>query len=190
MRGVRSRFFRRRGDGCFSRAVGAPAPLETAGPGYACSFFGGAGVCYPDSIFDCDPKASGGTCTESGSGKSGGCLRGAYEDKGNCAASCNVGAGNCADKPMGVKRGCIWVDLSRTTFMDAYKGLICAQLPAMPKMVGASCTFLNECADGAECDSIDGKCRAMCVKGGTPACTMGMCMDDLMTPMGGPGLCR
>jgi hypothetical protein len=157
--------------------------------GYACAFYGGDGVCYPDVIFDCDPTMA--TCTEAGTGKTGGCLRGAFENKGNCSASCNVGAGNCADMPMGAKRECVYFDMSRDGFMDAYKGLICVHQVAMPKATGASCTFVNECVDGDECDPADGMCHVMCVKGGMPGCAMGMtCADDLMSPAMGPGLCK
>src|SRR5262249_2159920 len=35
-------------------------------PGYACAFYGPDGVCYPDTIFDCNPKMGTGTCTEAG----------------------------------------------------------------------------------------------------------------------------
>jgi hypothetical protein len=158
-------------------------------PGYACAFIA-SGVCYPDTIYDCDPKAGTGTCTEAMTGKAGGCLRQAFEDKGVCQASCAVGPGTCADRA-GRKRQCIYYDASKGGFMDTYKGLICAQSVAMPKMAGDACTFLNECVDGAECDPIDGKCHMMCVKGGTPGCTSpAMCQDDFMTPAGGPGLCR
>jgi hypothetical protein len=158
-------------------------------PGYACSFVAG-GVCFPDTIYDCNPKTGMGTCTETGTGKSGGCLRQAFEDKGTCSATCNVGAGTCADKPMGTKRQCIYLDASKNGFSDTYKGLICVQQMAMPKMTGASCTYLNECVDGDECSPIDGKCHVMCVKGGMPACAMGMCSDDFASGTGGAGVCR
>jgi hypothetical protein len=158
-------------------------------PGYACAFIAG-GTCYPDTIYDCDPKSTGGTCTESGTSKPGGCLRQAFEDKGSCSASCTVGAGTCATTSSGVKRQCIYYDMTRDGYSDTYQGLICVQSPATPKADNAACTFLNECADGSECDGIDGKCHVMCGKGGTPACTTGMCQDDLFTPASGPGLCR
>jgi len=159
-------------------------------PGYACSFVAG-GACYPDSIYDCNPKSGSGTCTEAGTMKAGGCLRQAFEDKGVCQASCNVGVGTCADRPMGTKRQCIYLDASRNGFMDLYKGLICVQSVPMPKATGASCTFLNECADGNECDPFDGKCHLMCAKSGMPGCPMGMtCADEFMTPAMGPGLCK
>ena len=156
--------------------------------GYACAFIGN-GVCYPDTIFDCDPKAGTGTCTEAGTGKAGGCLRGAFEDKGNCQASCAIGPGTCADLG-GRKRQCIYYDMTRDGFSDTYKGLICASQVAMPKATGAMCSYLNECVDGDECSPIDGTCRVMCGKSGSPACAMGTCQDDLMSPSGSAGLCR
>lgn len=157
-------------------------------PGYACAFIG-SGVCYPDSIYDCDPTAGTGTCTEAGSGKAGGCLRQAYENKGVCQASCTIGAGTCADLG-GRKRQCIYYDMTRDGFSDTYKGLICAQQVASPKATGAMCSYLNECVDGDECDPIDGTCHVMCGKSGSPACAMGTCQDDLMSPSGSAGLCR
>lgn len=159
-------------------------------PGYACSFVA-SGVCFPDSIYDCNPKAGTGTCTEPSTMKPGGCMREAFEDKGRCQATCSVGVGTCADQPTGTKRQCIWIDQTRTGFKDAYQGLICVQQIAMPKPTGATCSYLNECVDGNECDPADGKCRALCVKGGIPGCSAGMtCQDAFMTPAPGPGLCR
>ncbi len=156
-------------------------------PGYACAYVGG-GVCYPDTIFDCDPKSPMGTCTEAGTMKAGGCVRGAYEDKGSCQATCTVGPGTCADKPMGVKRQCVFYN--GTASGDAFKGALCYASVASPKMPGATCSYVNECTDGNQCDQVDRKCHQLCVQGGMPACTTGMCADAFMSMAMGPGLCR
>ena len=156
-------------------------------PGYACSFVAG-GVCFPDTIYDCDPKSPMGTCTEPGTMKAGGCIRGAYEDKGNCQATCTVGMGTCADKPMGTKRQCVFYNGQASG--DAFKGALCYASVATPKMPGASCTYINECTDGYQCDGLDRKCHQLCVQGGMPACTSGMCADAFMSMAMGPGLCR
>lgn len=158
-------------------------------PGYACTYYDTAGICFPDSRLDCDPKAAMGACTEAGTGKAGGCLRQAYENKGTCAASCTVGTGTCAAMA-GVNRQCIYLDSTKTTAMDNWKGAICIQSPATPLNAGDPCTFLNECKDGYQCDNVGGTCQQLCVKGGTPACTMGVCADAFMTAATGPGICR
>ncbi len=159
-------------------------------PGYACGFNGPAGVCYSDVGFDCDPKTGTGTCTESGTMKAGGCLRGAYEDKGLCSASCTVGTGTCGVGPAGETRQCIYLDTNNDGFMDAFKGLICLDSFPTPLSTGTACTYLNQCVDGDECDPVDNTCHVLCIKGGMPGCGSGMsCDDDLMTPTSGPGLC-
>lgn len=159
-------------------------------PGYACLFYGMAGLCYPDDIYDCNPKAPMGLCTESGTMKAGGCLRQAFEDKGTCNAVCDVGAGTC---PMlgGTSRQCVFYDATKDGFMDPFKGLFCVASPAMPKMAGDPCVYLNDCADGYQCDSMGGVCHQLCKKGGAPACPgMAMCADAFMTAADGPGICR
>jgi len=156
-------------------------------PGYACSFVAG-GVCFPDTIYDCDPKSPMGTCTEPGTMKAGGCIRGAYEDKGNCQATCTVGTGTCADRPMGVKRQCVFYNGQANG--DAFKGALCYTSVPTPKMPGTACTYVNECTDGYQCDTLDRKCRQLCVQGGMPACTTGMCADAFMSMAMGPGICR
>lgn len=156
-------------------------------PGYACAFVGG-GVCYPDTIFDCNPKSPMGTCTEAGTMKAGGCVRGAYEDKGSCQATCTVGPGTCADKPMGVKRQCVFYNGPASG--DAFKGALCYGSVASPKMPGSTCSYVNECTDGYQCDQVDRKCHQLCLQGGMPACTTGMCADAFMSMAMGPGLCR
>ena len=158
-------------------------------PGYACSYYDTAGVCFPDTIFDCNTKAA--TCTESGSGKMGGCIRQAYEDKGTCAASCTAGSGTCASVGT-TKRQCIYLDATRPPNSDAWKGLICLESPATAVMPGGSCSYLNDCTDGYQCDGASSSCRQLCGKGagGMPACTMGTCADAFGTPATGPGLCR
>lgn len=158
-------------------------------PGYACTYYDTAGICFPDSRLDCDPKASMGACTEAGTGKAGGCLRQAYENKGTCAASCTVGSGTCAALA-GANRQCIYLDATKTTAMDAWKGPICIQSFATPKNPGDACTFLNECKDGYQCDNLSSTCQQLCVKGGMPMCAMGVCADAFMTPATGPGICR
>lgn len=158
-------------------------------PGYACSYYDTAGICFPDTRLDCDPKAAMGACTEAGTGKAGGCLRQAYENKGVCQASCTIGTGTCAALG-GVNRQCIYLDASKTTAMDNWKGAICIQSPATPTNPGDPCTFLNECKDGYQCDNASSTCQQLCVKGGMPACAMGVCADAFMTPATGPGICR
>ena len=157
-------------------------------PGYACSYYGGAGVCFPDTIFDCDPKAAG-TCTEAGTGKMGGCLRGAFENKGNCSATCSVGAGACAPKD-GAARQCNYVDNTNTSNRDVFKGTICLETISTTAGDGAACNFVNDCKDGFQCDKTSNTCKQLCGKGGMPACSMGMCQDAFMTPAMGAGICR
>lgn len=156
-------------------------------PGYACAYYDTAGVCFPDPIFDCSTKVA--TCTEAGTGKMGGCVRQAYEDKGTCAASCTAGTGTCASLGT-TKRQCVYLDTTRPPNSDAWKGLICLESPATAVMPGGSCNFVNDCTDGYQCDGLSSTCHQICVKGGTPACTMGMCADAFGTPATGPGLCR
>ena len=156
-------------------------------PGYACSYYDMAGVCFPDTIFDCNTKTA--TCTEAGTGKMGGCIRQAYEDKGTCAASCTAGTGTCASIGS-TKRQCIYLDATRAPNSDAWKGLICLESPATAVTPGGSCGYLNDCTDGYQCDGASSTCRQICTKGGTPACTMGMCADAFGTTATGPGLCR
>ena len=158
-------------------------------PGYACAYFGSGGICFPDAIFDCDPKSGTGACTEAGSGKAGGCIRQAYENKGNCSASCTVGKGTCAAAG-GTPRQCVYFDTSKTTDMDAWKGMICLESVPTPVTSGGACMYVNECEDGYQCDGASGTCQQLCVKGGTPACTTGTCADGFMTPATGPGICR
>jgi hypothetical protein len=158
-------------------------------PGYACTYYGPAGVCFPDARLDCDPKAAMGACTETGTGKPGGCLREAYENKGVCSASCTVGAGTCGALG-GVNRQCIFIDTTTMTSMDNWKGPICVQSPATPVPAGGMCTFLNDCQDGYQCDNVSATCQQLCTKGGMPMCMAGMCADAFGTAMGGPGLCR
>lgn len=157
-------------------------------PGYACAYLGAAGVCYSEDIFDCDPTANMGNCTESGTMKAGGCLRGAYDNKGRCSASCTVGAGTC--QPRGAQaRQCIYLPQQNAT--DPYKGTLCVSSPAMPVQPGGMCTYLNDCTDGYQCDGQSDTCKQLCVKGGMPACGMGMmCADAFMTAANGPGICR
>ncbi|MFO0575945.1 MAG: hypothetical protein U1A78_18250 [Polyangia bacterium] len=159
-------------------------------PGYACRFYETAGVCYPDSVFDCDPSTTG-ACTEAGTGKAGGCMRGAYENKGSCIASCTVGTGTCAAGAGGVKRQCIYVDTTVGTFKDKWKGPTCLDSPASPVMPGGACSYTNDCTDGYQCDGATGTCKQLCLSGGMPACTMGTCADAFKTtPMASPGICR
>lgn len=158
-------------------------------PGYACSYYDTAGICFPDTRLDCDPKAAMGACTEAGTGKAGGCLRQAYENKGICSASCTVGPGTCAALG-GINRQCIYLDATKTTAMDNWKGALCVQSPATPLNPGDACRFLNECKDGYQCDNVGGTCQQLCAKGGMPACAMGTCTDAFMTPATGPGICR
>ena len=157
-------------------------------PGYACQYYATAGICFPDPRLDCDPKASMGACTETGTGVAGGCLRQAYENKGICSAGCTLGTACTARS--GVNRQCIFLDTTRSTAMDAWKGLICVQSPAMPLNPGDVCIYLNDCKDGYECDGATSTCQQLCTKGGTPMCSMGMCSDGFATPTGGPGICR
>ncbi len=184
------------GNNCVS--LGMPGKFCLAGcnnattcrhPGYACAFYQSAGVCFSDSRLDCDPKAAMGACTETGTGKAGGCLREAYEDKGVCAASCTVGPKTCAALG-GVNRQCIFLDTTVMVFMDNWKGPICIGSPATPVPAGGMCMFLNDCQDGYQCDGMSGTCQQLCTKGGMPACMAGMCTDAFMTAAGGPGLCR
>lgn len=156
-------------------------------PGYACSYYDTAGVCFPDTIFDCSPKTA--SCTEAGTGKMGGCIRQAYEDKGTCAASCTAGTGTCASVGS-TKRQCVYLDTTKSPPNDAWKGLICLESPATAVTPGGACTYVNDCTDGYQCDGASSTCRQICTKGGTPACTMGMCTDVFGTAATGPGICR
>ena len=166
---------------------------RTCRTGYACAYYGNAGVCYSADIFDCDPTANMGTCTESGSGKAGGCVRRAYENKGNCTASCTLAAGNCAARN-GKNRHCVYyADPGPGPMMaaDPYKGLLCFDNAPTPVAAGADCNAVDECVDGYQCDTLDGKCRQLCTKGGgMPTCATGTCADPFMTANTGPGLCR
>ena len=155
-------------------------------PGYACRYYGGDGVCYPDSIYDCSPKVA--TCTEKGTGKPGGCVREAYEDKGTCAASCTAGTGTCASVGT-IKRQCVYWDATKATTGDLWKGLICMRSPATPVAAGGACNYVNECTDGYQCDGPFGLCRQLCNKTGAPTCTAGTCTDVFGTSTT-PGLCR
>jgi hypothetical protein len=158
-------------------------------PGYACTYYDMAGICFSDSRLDCDPKAAMGACTEGGTGKAGGCLRQAYENKGICSASCAVGSGTCAALG-GTSRQCIFLDTTVSPAMDSWKGPICVQSPATPLNAGDPCMYLNECKDGYQCDNAGGTCQQLCTKGGMPMCSMGTCTDAFMTPATGPGICR
>jgi len=155
-------------------------------PGYACRYYGGDGVCYPDSIYDCSPKVA--TCTEKGTGKPGGCVREAYEDKGTCAASCTAGTGTCASVGT-IKRQCVYWDATKATTGDLWKGLICMRSPATPVAAGGACNYVNECTDGYQCDGPFGLCRQLCNKTGAPTCIAGTCTDVFGTSTT-PGLCR
>lgn len=111
-------------------------------PGYACSYYDTEGICFPNSRLDCDPRAATGACRERDTGKAGGCLRQAYENQGICAASCTVGPGTCT-AISGYSRQCIYLDATKTTAMDIWKGAICFQSPATPHNAGDPCTLLN-----------------------------------------------
>lgn len=162
----------------------------TCRTGYACAFYGTAGVCYPSTIFDCDPTANMGTCTEAATMKAGGCIRGAYENKGTCNATCTLAAGSCPQRN-GRTRHCVYFsDPMNMAAPDPFKGLVCFDNVQNPVAAGGDCNALDECVDGYQCDTQDGKCRQLCTKNGAPACGMGMCADAFMTPMTGPGLCR
>lgn len=157
-------------------------------PGYACRFYGSDGICYPEAIFDCDPKVA--ACTQAGTGLAGGCERRAYEDKGTCRASCGVGVGSCLLLGL-LSQQCVYYDGTGAPFLDAFKGPICLPSPAAPVMPGGGCLYLNQCTDGYQCDSLMNTCQKLCVKGGTPACSGGMsCADAFGTAADGPGLCR
>lgn len=159
-------------------------------PSYACRFNEGAGVCFPDSVFDCDPSTTG-ACTETGTGKMGGCMRGAYENKGTCVAGCTIGAGTCAAGPSGAKRQCVYVDTTVGTYKDKWKGATCLNSPATAVMPGGACSYSDDCTDGYQCDGASGTCKQLCVSGGMPACGMGMCSDAFKTmPASSPGMCR
>lgn len=156
-------------------------------PGYACAYYDTTGVCFPDSIFNCDPTTGMGACTEAGTGKTGGCVRGAYEAKGTCTATCTLMAGSCV--ALGTTaRQCVYYVAG---FGDAFSGLICMAKPPMPVAPGGMCTYANDCTEGYQCDGRDRLCRQLCTKGGgAPACMMGMCADAFGTAATGPGLCR
>ena len=76
---------------------------------------------------------------------------------------------------------------------DKFKGAACFPLAATPKQIGESCTYLDECADGLQCNngpSGDKKCHPLCTVGAPGTCPTGeTCNDSFAAGRGNPGLC-
>jgi hypothetical protein len=167
---------------------------------YACFILGpGKGYCYPSTRLSCnptqiDPGTNNGTCP--GASPPAACIRRAFEDLGECLSTCTVGSGSCSSVA-GVLQHCVYVnegyDAAGQPTRDTFKGTACFPLPATPKQLGAACSYIDECADGLECNvgpSGDKKCHALCVVGAPGTCPTGQtCADSFMAGRGNPGLC-
>ena len=167
---------------------------------YACFILGPAkGYCYPSNRLSCnptqiDPGTGNGTCP--GSSPPAACIRRAFEDLGECLNTCTPGSGTCPAVG-GIIQHCVYVnqtyDAAGQPTRDKFKGTACFPLSATPKQIGESCTYLDECADGLQCNngpSGDKKCHPLCTVGAPGSCPTGQtCNDSFAAGRGNPGLC-
>ena len=167
---------------------------------YACFILGPAkGYCYPSNRLACnptqlDPGTGNGTCP--GATPAAACIRRAFEDLGECLSLCTPGSGTCAAVG-GVLQHCVYVnqtyDAAGQPTRDKFKGTACFPLSGAPKQIGEACTYLDECADGLQCNngpSGDKKCHPLCTVGAPGSCPTGQtCNDSFAAGRGNPGLC-